>query len=334
MASIQKTAKGYRIQYFNGGQRISASFPTRRECQEWLAARTAESTIEPAKRITVGDLLDEYEKKVTVKKKSAANESKRIKYLKTRYPALMGKFIGDVDKLDISAWRDDMYAKPNGRGGRIQQSSVARYWTILNNSFAVAITDWGWLKVNPMTGVKRPKGGRPRDRIITSEEREKLLFVTGYNKEGKISTLAQLVAASFLFAWETGMRAGEIRGLKWGDIEGRIARLGDAKTEAGIRKVPLSKEALRIIEQARQSKLDPERIFPMTADQLDSNFRKYRKKAGLSGFTYHDTRATAITHLSKKIDILALAKAIGHKDLEMLLVYYREPVEDIAAKLD
>jgi integrase len=334
MASIQKTAKGYRIQYFNRGSRQSATFPTQRECKEWLKEREAENAIEPAKRITLGELLTEYEKKVTVNKKSAENESKRINVLKNRYPELMGKLIGDVNKNDISAWRDDMYERPNGRGGLVKQSSVARYWTTMNNAFAVAITDWGWLKVNPMTGVTRPKESRHRERIITSEEREKLLFVTSYSEEGEIDTIAKLVIATFLFAWETGMRAGEMRSLRWSDIDGRIARLEDAKTEAGIRKVPLSKEAIRIIEQVRKSNLDEERIFPMTAKQLDSNFRKYRKKAGLSGFTFHDSRATAITHLSKKIDILALAKAIGHKNLDMLLVYYREPVEAIAARLD
>jgi len=334
MASIQKTKNGFRIQYFNRGQRLSATFSTKRECKEWEAAREAEAKIPPAKRITFAGLLDEYEKKVTVNKDSAENESKRIKTLKERYPDLMAKLIGEVDKNDISTWRDSMYERPNGRGGKVKQSSVARYWTTMNNAFEVAITDWGWLTSNPMKGVTRPKESRHRDRIITAEEREKMLFVVNYSREGNVNTLAKLVITTFLFAWETGMRAGEIRNLQWADIDGRIARLEDAKTDAGIRKVPLSKEAVRILEQVKKSKLDEDRIFPLTAKQLDSNFRKYRKKAGLAGFTFHDSRATAITHLSKKLDILALAKAIGHKNLDMLLVYYREPIEDIAARLD
>ncbi|HBP29048.1 MAG: hypothetical protein ACTIKR_05525 [Advenella sp.] len=47
-----------------------------------MKKREEENDIKPAKRITLGELLDEYEKKITVNKKSADNESKRIKLLK------------------------------------------------------------------------------------------------------------------------------------------------------------------------------------------------------------------------------------------------------------
>ena len=58
-----------------------------------------------------------------------------------------------------------------------------------------------------------------------------------------------------------------------------------------------------------------------------------KAKAGVVGLTFHDARAEAITRLSKKLDILQLARMVGHKDLKMLSVYYRESAADIAKKL-
>ena len=55
--------------------------------------------------------------------------------------------------------------------------------------------------------------------------------------------------------------------------------------------------------------------------------------AAVEGFTFHDARATAITRLAKKVDVLTLARIVGHKNLSQLMVYYRESAEDIAKKL-
>ena len=47
-----------------------------------------------------------------------------------------------------------------------------------------------------------------------------------------------------------------------------------------------------------------------------------------------DTRGTALTHLSKKVDVLTLAKISRHKDLSLLLnVYFRETADQIAARI-
>ncbi|WP_161728038.1 tyrosine-type recombinase/integrase [Methylibium sp. T29] len=66
---------------------------------------------------------------------------------------------------------------------------------------------------------------------------------------------------------------------------------------------------------------------------MDALFRKARKTAGLEGFTFHDARATALTRMAKKVDVLQLARISGHKDIKMLMVYYRETSADIAKNL-
>jgi integrase len=69
----------------------------------------------------------------------------------------------------------------------------------------------------------------------------------------------------------------------------------------------------------------------MSADAL---FRKYRDQLLIEGLTFRDTRATALTLLSRRVDVLTLAAVSGHLDLRTLReVYYRERPEDIAARI-
>lgn len=66
-----------------------------------------------------------------------------------------------------------------------------------------------------------------------------------------------------------------------------------------------------------------------------AHVRKAKARALVEGLHFHDTRAEALTRLSKKLDALRLAKISGHKDLRILLAtYYRESAEDVARLLD
>lgn len=41
----------------------------------------------------------------------------------------------------------------------------------------------------------------------------------------------------------------------------------------------------------------------------------------------------AITRLSRKLDVLTLARVVGHKRIQQLMTYYNESAEDIALRL-
>ena len=95
------------------------------------------------------------------------------------------------------------------------------------------------------------------------------------------------------------------------------------------RRVPLSALARRVLTDVGVG----DRGVGTTVRQKDALFRKIVKKAGIEGLTFHDSRHTAITRLAKKLTVLELARMVGHKDLNMLLVYYNESAEEIARKL-
>lgn len=129
------------------------------------------------------------------------------------------------------------------------------------------------------------------------------------------------------------MRAGEILGLRWEhvDLDRRVAHLPQTKN-GDARDVPLSRRAVELLECMRG--LDPDRVFTLTSNLLDVYYRQGRALAGIQGPTFHDARATAITMLAKKLDILELARMVGHRDPRSLMTYYRQSATEIAKKLD
>lgn len=182
-----------------------------------------------------------------------------------------------------------------------------------------------------MRGVSKPPPTEARDRLISDDEKERLLFALGYSYDSPPSTTTARVGAALLFAMETAMRAGEIVKLRQEDLHLDQRYLSTSgKTAAATRNVPLSTEAMRILRQLPEG--DPVFGIPSTAS-LDALFRKAKAKALVAALHFHDTRHHAITQLAKKLSVLELARSVGHRDLKQLLVYYNETAEVLAAKL-
>jgi len=97
------------------------------------------------------------------------------------------------------------------------------------------------------------------------------------------------------------------------------------------REVPLSKEAVRLLQCMRPFK-DP--VFRLTDEVRDVLFREARDRAGIVGLTFHDTRHEATTRLARKLDVLDLARMLGHRDVKSLLIYYNATAQEIAGRLD
>ena len=72
----------------------------------------------------------------------------------------------------------------------------------------------------------------------------------------------------------------------------------------------------------------------MAPNEASTLFSRLCKRAQVDGLTFHDSRATALTLLSRKVDVMTLARISRHNDLTLLQrVYYRESAEEIAARL-
>lgn len=323
MATVQKTDSGkWKFTATVNYKQHTKTFATKAEGYLWEESlKAGKDNKTPS--ITFGKLLEKYRDEVSVKKKGSRWETIRInKFLNDEVAKIK---IGDLTKNTFAEWRDR-------RLKEVSALSVLREWALLSHCLQIAITEWEYLKDNPMKGLKKPQGQPPRDRIITDDEIDRLCFALNYSNNAILTTITSRVGAAFMFAIETAFRAQEICNLKWSDINDRVAKINDSKTYTGIRSVPLSKAAMAILEQCKG--LDKTYVFNINTSQLDSLFRKAKKLVAIDDLHFHDTRHLAITRLASKLEVLELARVVGHKDLKMLLVYYNKAASDLVSKLD
>lgn len=326
MASIKPHNGKWRAFVFKAGIRKSKVFDVKAKAVAWATHEEAEILSGKHGDVpdkTFGQLLSKYANEVSVTKRGERWE--RLRIALTCRDEIARVHLRELDARHVAAWRDR-------RLTQVSAASVRREWNLLSNACTIAVKEWKWLKENPMREVRRPPPTDARDRIATDEEIERILFCLGYTKDEAPTTASARVGASVLFAIETGMRAGEITGLRWDRVflDKAYCNIIGGKTASAKRDVPLSAEAMRIIQQMPA---DSDILFNISTTQIDALFRKARAKALVEGLTFHDLRHTAITRLAKKLDVLALARMVGHRDLKMLMVYYNETAENLAKRL-
>jgi len=202
----------------------------------------------------------------------------------------------------------------------VSAGSVLRDITLLSSVFEYARRERRLIDVNPVRDMRKPSAPKPRTRLPTDEEIERICLALGYDEPGKrIETKSAQVAVAFLVAIESAMRAGEICSLTWDrvDTERRTATLEKTQNGHG-RQVPLSTKAVELIEQLRG--LDPVRCFTVDAGTRDTLFRRARDACGIVGLTFHDSRALALTRLSKILAPYQLARVAGHSSLDQIMI--------------
>ena len=322
MASIKPHKDGWRAQVCVKGIRDSGTFRTKREAAAWAGAREVELRTEDGKPLgqkhTLLDAMRKYGKEVSPTKKGRRWEQIRLVAFERTLPVNMP--IGEVTTYMLAQWRDS-------RLKDIAPSSVVREFTLIAHMFEVARREWGWISVNPSHDVRRPQLPPGRDTVITRWQIKAMLRAMKYHR-GKVRSVAHACACVFLLALRTGMRAGEICSLPWSLVYNDYATV-DGKT--GVRDVALTPQARRVIEQFRG--WDDDLVAGIKTATLDAMFRKFRAKAGLSGFTFHDTRHTAATWIAQKIDVLDLCRQFGWSNPKMALLYYNPTASDISKRL-
>lgn len=106
------------------------------------------------------------------------------------------------------------------------------------------------------------------------------------------------------------------------DPDRRVVTLPKSKTSTLPTYVPIGRIAAKLLARP------PFEVDPSTGSTL---FTRLAKSLGIVGLTFHDSRATALTHLSRKVDVLQLARISRHKDIKLLnTTYFRATPESIA----
>lgn len=331
MASITKTAKGYRAHVYVQGERDSGSFRTKREAEAWAARRETEMREDgaksPGERITFGEVLQSYSRDVSPTKRGRKWEQLRIS-LFLREPVLpIALPISRLDATHITAWRD-------ARSALVSAGTIIREMGLLSAALEYARRELRLIPANPVRDVRKPRAPDHREVTISWRQIRALCRAMGYRTTGRITEVRQAVAVCFLVALRTGMRAGELCGLTWDRVYPGYCRTPHktGRTAESLRDVPLSRRAQFLIERMRG--FDDLLVFGVSAPTLDAMFRKYRARAGLDGFTFHDARHTAATLIARRVDVLTLCKIFGWSSTTQALTYYNPTAADLAVMLD
>jgi len=168
---------------------------------------------------------------------------------------------------------------------------------------------------NPVTKIKMLRENNERTRFLEKEEIVKLFACC--DRE-----LLPIV----IVALNTGMRLGEILGLKWQDVDMQRSMIYLYNTKNGEkREIPAnSKVMVALLRIKRHPK--SEYIFCLKSGRPRKHVTKLfftaLKKSGITNFHFHDLRHTFASHLVMSgVDLNTVRELLGHKSMKMTLRY-------------
>lgn len=275
-------------------------------------------------RWTLGDVMQRYADEVSPEKAGERWEKARIAAMQT--DALAKLIMQDIGPGELAAWRDRRMAKVQGATVLREIGLLRAIWT------RAKLGEWRYVDHDPWPDVVKPQDNPARKVIFKDGQAERIVEALGY-AGGTPKDKREQTAVAFLLALETAMRSGEILTLEWKHVhlERRMLHLPKSKN-GDARDVPLSRRAAELLEAMKG--IHEDKVFTVNAGLRDAYFRQGKTLAQVDGPTFHDARATAITRLSKKLELLELARMVGHRDPRSLMIYYRESATEIANKLD
>lgn len=266
-------------------------------------------------------------------------------------PRLGDKRIGSVTTADVQRMYNDL--RENGRlnesyekGYSLSDSVVRSIHMMLHQAMDAAVAAHIIVK-NPTAGTVIPKAKHAPKQILTEAQLEKFLDVVKQDP----------VWSDFFYTeLTTGMRRGEICGLRWDDFDERTGRLrirrsvtnrkgggvkvGETKTEKGTRSIQLPPSTVEILKD-RKKKSYSDWIFhnptvpelPLSPETAYNRLKTLLRYAELPSIRFHDLRHTFATHaLTSGVDAKTLSRILGHTNASFTLDTYTHVTTDMQQK--
>jgi integrase len=240
-----------------------------------------------------------------------------------------------LDKIDRA--RVESYLLAKKRDG-LSPKTIQNHLNFLNGIFVFAMKR-EWATANPVLLVDRPRAPRSahrRLRFLSSEELAAVVRAVPDDDLGAVERPLYLTAAM------TGLRQGELLGLRWCDVDwsaGRV-RVAESYTRGAFdspkshrgRSVPMSDvlggELERHFQRTRwRGERDLVFAHPLTGNVLDASklrkrFRRAVAAAGVEDLTFHELRHTFGTRMAAAGAPLRSIQAwMGHADASTTEIY-------------
>lgn len=322
MAYVRPYGKGqFRCEVEKLGVRESQVFDKKADAKAWGFQREREIEAEKTGRgVQFGQAAGRYLRDVSPKKKDAVEwETRRLEAFKAYFgehaPLLT------IKQPQIAKWRDYRLATVTG-------STVNREANLLSNLFRKCRLEWHYMEHNPMEGIDWPDEEDPRDILWNWRQIRKVLRYCQTSQGVK----TQQCGIAFHIALRTAMRAKEVL---LAHKRGQLAVISDSKTTRKGKEVtiPLTHQGRRVMDRYAGTP------WQVEANELSVLFHKAAVACGVrvpkaDGPTFHDARATALTHMARRMPVEQLQRISRHRDINVLTrTYYRITNEQIAARL-
>ena len=256
-------------------------------------------------------------------------------------------YFGEAKLSEISRKNIQDFVKDLVDWGRLSPKSIHNILSVLREILVDAQAD-GSLIRNPYLKIEKP--AIVKSEVGPLERHEIELFLQNCEPENR---------ALFYTAIFTGMRHGELLGLKWGDIDwanGQIlvrrslykGRFQEPKSRSSKRKIDMGPSLGEVLKRykAEQSKIrlkagkewvDNDLLFcrpeggPLDADNLyHRDFKRILKRAGLRQIRIHDLRHTFAASLIKAAHHPKyIQNQMGHYSITVTMDLYGHLMPDL-----
>ena len=347
-----RTADGKRLQRKLGPAWTKRSRPaegyiTRAQAElqlaEILAGRNHEVAVEPAPGddVTFGQACREWMRYVEFdrKRRPSTIRDYRREIEKRLIPAFGEDTpLSQITTAEIEAFREQM-VEEDVLSARTINKRLQQLHTIFKRAQRVH-----GLPGNPVAGAERQPQRRSGDfRALEPHEVELLAA----------NALTAQDSAIFTVAAFTGLRLGELRGLRWADIDWmrRVVFVrrsytvdADGPTKSGkVRSVPLVDQAARALDELSKRErwtADEDRVFVndvgghVEDSALRRRFYRALESAGLLHIRFHDLRHTFGTIAVQAFPLTDVKAFMGHADIQTTMIYiHHVPQHDAAERL-
>jgi len=313
--AIYKRGDNWYIDFAFHGQRIREMIgPSRKGAEKVIAKRRAEIAenkfLDKRKEpdpVKFYDFAKEYLEwaKANKKPSSCSRDLYTMRILDKEFE---GKTI-----QEITTWQIEKYKSK--RREQFKPATVNRELALLKHMFTKAV-EWGKCNENPAKKVKLLKGAVDRVRFLMPDELQRVLCRCGDRLQPVV-----------MVAVHTGMRQGELLGLKWDQVnveQGMISIL-DTKNHTR-RDIPMNetvKAVLRGIEKRGEYVFSWDHGGRFSRTVVQKGFRQAVREAGIEDFRFHDLRHTFASNLvmQEGVELNDVRELLGHKTMSMTLRY-------------
>ncbi len=339
------TASGPKRRYVSGKTREDV----RQKLTKAMAGRDTGLVVDD-KNMSVGEYLGAW---ISDCVRGTVREStySRDKYLVDKHikPALGRVKLKNLNAIHLQGLYRDRLDRGISEGKGLSGSTVQKMHHVIHKALDQAVK-WDLIPRNPADSVKAPAPSSKEMRPLSADEARRLL---GAAKDSRLEAL-------YVLAVHTGMRRGELLGLKWEDVDldgdvprirvrrtltriedGKRLALGEPKTKKSRRTIRLTPGAVEALKRhrARQAEerlkvgslyKDAGLVFAGERGGFinPSNLRQRSlipllRNAGLPQITFHDLRHTCASLLfQRNVHPKFVQELLGHASVSITLDTY------------